>query len=408
MMLHNKTLGSLFLITGTCIGAGMLALPISTAPAGFYTAGALIVGMWLMMLITAFLVLEANLWFKDNTSFISMAALTLGKKGKHLTWLGFILLLYALMAAYITGGGALIQDLIAQHTAFHLNTISSALPWVVVLGAVIYLGTVATDILNKIFTLGLIICYLLLVVFLLPHGHWRAQAYPHHSAYTFAALPILITAYGYHIIIPSISQHLGYQVKKIHRSILLGSLIALFLYLLWQFLIFATLPTHGPMGIHAIFQSGQPAATLTQALAQSTPQHGVGTSCALFAFFALASSFIGVALGLFHLLCDGIRIKNQAINRTLSTALTFLPPLAFALMYPKGFILALSWAGVLVALLHGLLPALMVWSGRYRQHRDSSLYQVPGGKPCLLIIAMLSLLIIAACFAVHLHWLPKL
>ena len=45
--------------------------------------------------------------------------------------------------------------------------------------------------------------------------------------------------------------------------------------------------------------------------------------------------------------------------------LTFVPPVFIVSLYPEIFILALSYAGLLVVVLSVLLPASMVWSGRY-------------------------------------------
>jgi tyrosine-specific transport protein len=55
----------------------------------------------------------------------------------------------------------------------------------------------------------------------------------------------------------------------------------------------------------------------------------------LFADLALATSFLGVSLGLFDYLADLFQRKNSVGGRLQSGMITFLPPLAFALFYPR-------------------------------------------------------------------------
>jgi tyrosine-specific transport protein len=50
------------------------------------------------------------------------------------------------------------------------------------------------------------------------------------------------------------------------------------------------------------------------------------------------------------------------------------------------FFKALNFAGGICAvILFGILPALMVWIGRYKK-ANSGAYKMPGGKPALVFI----------------------
>ena len=59
-VLKNKTIGSMLIVAGTTIGAGMLALPIASAGLGFTTALSLIFLTWVLMTYTALLMLELH------------------------------------------------------------------------------------------------------------------------------------------------------------------------------------------------------------------------------------------------------------------------------------------------------------------------------------------------------------
>jgi amino acid permease len=54
--------------------------------------------------------------------------------------------------------------------------------------------------------------------------------------------------------------------------------------------------------------------------------------------------------------------------------------------------LAFSYAGVFVAILHGILPAAMAWAGRNRGLPTK--YRAPGGKLGMAFIMLFSLLIV--------------
>ena len=63
---HGSILGGMLLITGSCIGAGMLGLPILTGLAGFYPTLVMFFLAWAFMTTTALLLVEVNGWHKKT------------------------------------------------------------------------------------------------------------------------------------------------------------------------------------------------------------------------------------------------------------------------------------------------------------------------------------------------------
>jgi len=74
-------------------------------------------------------------------------------------------------------------------------------------------------------------------------------------------------------------------------------------------------------------------------------------------------------LSLFDFLADGLPAQLHALRfkggDLLVAALTFIPPMIFALYFPHVFVSALAYGGIFVAVLLVMLPAIMAWSGRY-------------------------------------------
>src|SRR5699024_5174154 len=81
----------------------------------------------------------------------------------------------------------------------------------------------------------------------------------------------------------------------------------------------------------------------------------------VFAGLALATSFLGVSLGLFDFLAQVFRHGGHLRGRLRTGVITFLPPLTFALYFPQGFVFALGFAAVALAVLSLLLLALLAW-----------------------------------------------
>jgi tyrosine-specific transport protein len=387
------TIGSVLLIAGTCVGAGMLALPVTTAASGYIPSILLLIGCWLMMLISGLYVMEVNMAFKEKVSFISMAEETLGTPGKIISWVSYLLLLYSLMAAYLSGGSSIFLGAAQSVAGADLPSWTGPMPWVLVVGAMIFLGAKFVDHLNRWMMIGLVVTFIILAFFLSPHVN-SANLVESHPVNLLMALPIVITAFGYQVIVPSVCHYIGAEPKTLRKAIIIGSLVPLVVYILWETDVFGIIPIHGAQGLSAMFAHGQPAAELPQTLANILHSHWVIAGARAFAFFAIASSFLGVALSLFDFLADGLKISNSPRSRLVISILTLVPPLFYAWYFPRGFIVALSYAGIFVAVLNGILPALMAWIGRRKGLIQQN--KTPGGHFAMVAVMLFCVVVIAA------------
>jgi len=109
-LFQHKILGGTLLVSGTAIGAGMLALPITTGVGGFIGAALLFIVCYLFMLLSLMLLFEANGYSSAlDANIITMARQRLGGVGEIVAWVSFLLLLYAVVAAYVSAGGSLLD-----------------------------------------------------------------------------------------------------------------------------------------------------------------------------------------------------------------------------------------------------------------------------------------------------------
>jgi len=385
--MHSKLIGSILLVIGTCIGAGMLALPVATAQLGFFGSLILLFATWFVMTAGAYLILEVNLWLPQNSNLISMARATIGPVGQIVAWIAFLLLLYSLLCAYTAVGSDLLQHLLAS-IDLHLSDSVTAMLFVAVFGFITYLGIKVIDYTNRLLMFFKFGGYFLLVALLMPYVSAEKLLTGNLMTVTSAtAVMVTITSFGYAAIVPSLRIYFAGDIKGLKTAILVGSFVPLVCYVLWDMVIMGIIPLDN---LVAIFKSEDSTSNLVSTLSVTASSGAVTFATKLFTSIAAVTSFLGVSLSLSDFLADGFRLEKVGKSKLAVYALTFLPPLAIVLLKPDVFVKALEYAGIYCVVLLMLLPAWMAWRGRYHRKYIGS-FTVPGGKPSLLLVIFFSI-----------------
>lgn len=373
----GHVVGGTFLIAGTTIGVGMLALPIATGEGGFFPSITIYFLCWLFMLCTGLLLLEVCNWMPKDSNLITMAHRLLGPIGKGVCWVVYLFLFVTVMIAHVAGGG----DVLAEITGGAIPSWAAAIIYVIIFSPVVYLGTHSVDRLNLVLMSGVVISYLLFIVFSQSHVDLSLLSRSDWSK-AWLAIPILFTAFTYQVIIPTLMTYMDRNVKKVRMTIILGTTIPLVVYLIWEMLILGIIPLEGLQNANKL---GQNAVFPLKQMVGSVLIFNIGKS---FAFFTMTTSYIALALAYLDFLADGLKIKKVGIRKVFLCLLVFIPPTLISLTYPHIFLKALGYAGgYSCAILFGLFPPLMAWIGRYVKKYPREGSQLPGGR------AMLSLLI---------------
>ncbi|WP_068470791.1 amino acid permease [Candidatus Protochlamydia phocaeensis] len=384
----GSLLGGILLVAGCCIGAGMLGLPVLSAMAGFKPSVVMFLICWLFMVCTGLLLLEVNLWFGEEISIITMAERTLGKGGKAVSWLVFLFLFYSLMVAYVAASGSLVSDFLNQWTGYSLHHGIGGALFCLLFGLLIYLGIGAVDWFNRLLMFGLIISYVCLVGLGLPHVDVSLLKHQDWEAATLV-LPAVIVSFGFHNLVPSLTTYFKSHVGSLVKAIVIGSAIPLSVYLIWEWLILGLVPLGS---FQEALDQGEIA---TEALKNAVGISWILDIAQAFAFFAIVTSFLSVAVSFVDFLSDGLGIQKTPRGKVLLASLVLGPPLLCALLYPTIFLQALNYAGGFGAvILFGILPALMVWKGRYTQKMGKR-QLVPGGKPVLIAVFLFAFWVMA-------------
>ncbi|WP_434524445.1 tryptophan permease [Photorhabdus asymbiotica] len=376
-------LGGTMIIAGTTVGAGMFSIPVVTSGVWFTGSIILLVYTWTCMYFSSLMILEANLNYPSGASFHTIAKDLLGKKWNTINGFSITFVLYTLTYAYISAGGSIIAH--NFENIVPISQASAGFIFAFIVAFIIWSSTQAVDRLSTILIGGMVITFFMSIggmftevksVILFNQGDTIPNdTTERYMPYALAALPYLLISFGYHGNIPSLVKYYHKDIKAVIRSLLFGALIALVIYILWQYVIQGNIPREA---FKQIIADGGNIGALLKQMDNTANSTTVIQFLTAFSYMALASSFLGVSLGLFDYIADLFNFKDNSPGRLKSALVTFIPPTALALLFPDGFLYAIGFAGLAATLWAVIIPALMARASRQRFPEAS--YQAPGGK----------------------------
>ncbi|NJK62670.1 MAG: tyrosine transporter [Synechococcaceae cyanobacterium SM2_3_1] len=378
------------LVAGTTVGAGILALPAVTLPAGVIPSSACLILIWLYLVTAGLLMAEVqiNTLFqlgRADLGLLPMIRRSLGPWGAGLAGAAYLLNTYGLLTAYLTRGGSLLLQ------ALHLQIWESwpgagAALFTLIFGGLLYVSREKwIERLNTLLVAGVVLAFGVLMAGTLMglqpeqllHQNWQAVG---------RALPVMVVALVFHSVVPVITTQLEGDRQQIRQAIVGGSALPLLMFLVWNAVILGSTDPEVWVDI-ARGVRFDPLEHLPQM------QEWV----ALFSEFAIVTSFIGFVYGLQDFYSDTLQVYwNWCPERHVLFLLSLVPPLLIALINPHLFFVALDYAGSLgAAILFGLIPALIVWQQRLHAFTGRVPSLVPGGKGTLAAVVTISGLLIS-------------
>ncbi len=357
-----KLFGGILLVTGTSIGGGLLALPVVTAADGFYVTTLCLIVIWLLMTVGAVYILELSMALPVGTNLISMAKQTLGKPGALVMWSGYLCLTYCLLSAYTAGAADIVVALL-NSVSIKLNSMIATLVIIMMISLIILRGIGFVDQINRAIMLTKLIFLSLIIFILSPHVNLISLSL--HHQFSLIVLPIIATAYGYGIIIPSLVDYFERDVSQLKLVLLVGSLLPLLFYVAWELVIVGVLPPDGIYSLIYIAKADHSTKLLISALHHIDSSILLKIIISLFTTICVFTSFLAVALSLYDFLFDGLNLQRETYqHRIIVHVLAFLPPLVLTLTAPNLFIKGLNYAGIFCVIILVLLPVLMKKSAK--------------------------------------------
>ena len=380
-------LGGVMIIGGTIIGAGMFSLPVVMSGAWFFWSLAALVFTWFCMLHSGLMILEANLNYAPGASFDTITRDLLGKRWNVINGLSIAFVLYILTYAYISASGSIIHHTLGEMSIGFSPRLAGFL-FALVVAFIVWLSTKAVSRMTAIVLGAKVITFFLTFGSLLGHVEPAtlmniAEQSPSYAPYLLMTLPFCLASFGYHGNVPSLMKYYGREPKIIIRCLVWGTLIALGLYVIWLLGTMGNIPRQDFI---AISEKGGNIDVLVQALSGVLKSPSLNLLLVIFSNFAVASSFLGVTLGLFDYLADLFGFDDSPLGRLKTALITFLPPMVGGLIWPNGFLYAIGFAGLAATIWAAIVPALLARSSR--QRFGSPRYRVWGGKGMIVLILL--------------------
>jgi tyrosine-specific transport protein len=212
-------------VSGTSIGAGMLAQPVASSLMGFLPSILMMVVSWLFMATTALILVEVCLWMPKGSHVITMANHFLGRPGKIVAWLIYLFMAYLSLTAYISGGG----DILRNSVGLTFPNWVYCSVFVLVFGIVIEVGNKAISWLNTALFSLLVIAYVALIAIGFEGIQFENLAKSDFSK-SYVIVPLLLASFSFQMIVPSLVGYLKQDRKQVRRAIILGTGISFIIY----------------------------------------------------------------------------------------------------------------------------------------------------------------------------------
>lgn len=344
------------LVTGNLLGAGILALPINLGPAGMIPAAAGIVLVWALMLVSSLILADQKELTQGETGGLPTFFETkLGWAGKWITVAADLVVLYGVLTAYLVGVSTILVNLFD----LPLPQWAVCLAYFAVVCGLTSVGMGLLRACNAAILIAMGVCFLILIAMTLGHVNPQRMA-PMRWGFLPAAMPLVLTAFLYHNIIPTLCRQLGNDRRAIHKTLWIGSSIGLVMNLLWTVVVFCALPFYAPKNLSILnaYNMSLPATIPLSGLLHS----GFFTYTGLvFAVLAMTAAFMANGTALIDFLRDLGRSWRPTRQALVLYALAFLPPLGVSIFNPGIFLGAMNVVGGFgVCVIFGILPAAIV------------------------------------------------
>lgn len=379
--MFSKFIGSVFIVSGISIGAGMLAMPLTASFVDYPTCLCVLFLFWAGMYYATLVNLEANLRVQKGVSISEITSLVFGKKYGAFVSISLGIFLCALVSAYIAGETSLIQSALGGRVSKPL--ISTV--FTLVFGGIVYSGMVKLDRMNRFFLTLKFFFLIGMIAFLAQHV--RGELLVTRTSCSWdqwsLLLPVFFTSFGFQACIPYLVDYCDYNAPLLKRVILTGTLIPFLTYAVWILVTKGVLALEGPASFAQVHAQGGGIGPFIEILSAQSGSLEVKLFNTGYSLLAMTTSFLGVGLALYLFMEEKISSFTKSNSRA-TILCTFLPPWLVVQFYPEGFVMALKYAAAFLSLFALLAPAACVW--KLRTLQDNVVWQAPGGKAGLILM----------------------
>ncbi|MBB6521070.1 aromatic amino acid transport family protein [Pseudoteredinibacter isoporae] len=359
------------LVSGTAIGAGMLSMPIVSSGTWFYWSLLAMLICCFGMLQCSLLILKMGENYRPGASFDTYVKDGLGPWWNRLSNFLIAFIFYILLYAYISGGASILEASLKQHFSLGISTLWASIIFAIALSSIVWVSGLFTSRALTILMVSMGMAFALSMSGLLSDIKMEYLQPSSDNAYLYfiPVLPYFLTSFGFHCSVPSLVKIYEGERETVRKALYLGAALIFALYLLWLVAVFGNVEQ---LRFLNFLDQGGNVGTLPELIVGS--EQGVKQlALSVFTSFALVTSFLGVGLGLFDFFADRFQFQDNPKGRTKTVLVTFLPPAVGATLLPNGFVYAIGYAGMALALSALCIPAIWILKNvREKKYRVSA------------------------------------
>ncbi|MDF2576961.1 MAG: tyrp5 [Chlamydiales bacterium] len=361
----QKQLGAIFLVAGTTIGSGMIALPMVLGSLGICKSVLLMMIIWSLMYYTALINLELNLQAGKGLSLGSLGQLF---SGNIANWTGLIslkLLSYALLAVFIYAGSSIIQTMVRSSADFEVNFSAVVVFYTIGIAFLLLWPIRWIDFVNRILFIGLLGVVIFLIMGLSVSIEWSQLPLVHDHPFNFKewriAIPVVFTSFGFQVIFHSLTNYCNKNLVMLRKAFFWGSLLPAVIYIVWTSSILSVLYSNSPAFYETILSGKVEVGDMINELSLIAAGTPIEFLIWWISILSIATSVIGVGLGLVDTWKPffQLRVQKTFLLNLLSVFLTLVPPCLIAILIPNAFIKILGFAGMILVVIAILLPTYL-------------------------------------------------
>ena len=347
----SKFVNSVFLISGTAIGSGLISLPISAAKLGMKWTSVIILLAFLVAYKTSCLTIDLIKSRGRALSIVELSNEISGNIAKSISMISLYALSLALLCAYFAGTSSILSNF------FELNKTVSIVSCIAIFSILFLIRSHAFNTLNSVMVF-ILLMLIIGSIFTISQSKDRLNMsdISGNFALLLPFLPIIFTSFGVQNVCPFVAQHMGIEnIKAIKKAFLIGTLIPAIVYALWIYAVLKRIYVFDNELYVKLLHGTIDVGELVKSLCNSAHFEFESVILKLLSLFAILTSATGTGIGLI----SSLKETTLQQNKLLISLIVIGMPAFLTLVIPNAFIRILSFGGMIATTFVIFMPVYL-------------------------------------------------
>lgn len=342
----NQQVHAVFLITGTAIGAGLVALPLTAVNFGTGLTVAILCFAVYTAYQSSLMTLELNEITGTSATIVDLSYQLSGRKTFWVSMTSFYALSFALLTVYFSCIASTLPCF------FRVNNASVVMATSLLLFGLLMCPDTLFSRLNSVLVLSFLVMIFSLVGRFISSGNtMMLPSQPTvHDALGF--FPIVLTSFGVQNVCAHIYAQLKGDRRRIHKAFLVGVTLPALIYGVWIISVLGHVLAKDPSFFGQLQHHQVEVGRLIQFLCQSSGCRSMELFFQLLSLFAMVTSAIGIGLGLKNSLSE----RLPASSKVLPSFCVCVIPALVCLTCQETFLSILSFGAMMATLFVIFVP----------------------------------------------------